>query len=257
MKVRGAREADAGTLLALRTALWPEREVRRHEREILLRAGARARHQTLLAEGPDGEVVGFAELTLVPGEAGRPARVLIGGLFVVPPARRQGVARNLLAAAEQWAHGRGASDLSCELDVADEAARAALVGLGFGDPRPRLHMTRAVRARSAPVAAAAPGPGPGPRTGAAAPAAAQVLAASVARPAYGPVFIVVNVLLSVLIVVSFAFTDIFSRDPVRGVLLPLLDVAGVVYFLSLFLLVRYRRRTDASARAGQLFRADG
>jgi hypothetical protein len=42
----------------------------------------------------------------------------------------------------------------------------------------------------------------------------------------------------------------------RGMLLPLLDVALLLYFMLLFVTMRYRKRADSSARADQLFRID-
>jgi hypothetical protein len=68
--------------------------------------------------------------------------------------------------------------------------------------------------------------------------------------------LVVNVLLFAAAVASFAFTDIYARDMFRGVLLPLLDVGFVLYFLILFIVLRYRKRADSTARAERLFRGD-
>ncbi len=243
MKVRTAGERDATTLLALRLALWPQREVAEHERAIQARAAGRARHETLVAEDAAGQVVGFAELTFEPAGPERPAQVRLDALNVAPPARRQGVARELMRAAERWAHGRGAARIACDLDPDDERRREALGWLGFGDPRPRLTLSRTV---NAPLEL--------PREPAGAPAEEPPI---VMRPARSPALLVLNLALLAAAVASFAFTDIYARDVVRGVLLPLLDVAFVVYFLFLFVVLRYRRRVDAASRADRLFRGDG
>jgi len=71
-----------------------------------------------------------------------------------------------------------------------------------------------------------------------------------------PWFAVLNVVLLGAAVVSFMFTDIYSGEVLRGVVLPLLDAAFVLYFILLLLMLRYRNRTDSSARADQLFRND-
>ena len=42
----------------------------------------------------------------------------------------------------------------------------------------------------------------------------------------------------------------------RGGLLVLLDVAFVIYFMFLFVMLRYRKRADSTARAAELFRRD-
>ena len=68
--------------------------------------------------------------------------------------------------------------------------------------------------------------------------------------------LIVNIVLFIAAVVSFANTNIYTNDMVRGMLLPLLDVVFVLYFLFLWAAVRYRKRTDSNARVDQLFRVD-
>lgn len=245
LRVRAALPADREALLTLRCALWPQLDLAHHERELQRRAAAPARHQTLLLEDESGRACGFAELTRDAAEHAQPARVVLQCLFVSPPARRRGAARLLLAAAERWAHGRGAAALVCELDAADDAARRALEWLGFGEPEHRLRVVRRV---SAPLEMARTPAAPGP---------VAASASTPPAPARRPMLALVNVMLLVAATVSFAQTDIFARDMVRGVLLPLLDVVFVLYFLAVVLTWRYRRRADSSARAERLFRGDG
>lgn len=246
MKVRAADPRDARALLALRCALWPEREVRHLEQELRQRAESRARHETLLVEDEMGAVCGFAELTRNPGEPGQPHTVMLQAVFVAPPARRRGAAARLMMAAERWAHSRGASMLVCEVD-ADSIHRHDTLGwLGFADPQRRLRLQRPVSppmdiARETPASGAALGDEQPPL---------------VVERARSPWFAVLNVVLLGAAVVSFMFTDIYSRDALRGVVLPLLDAAFVVYFIFLVLMLRYRKRVDSSARADRLFRND-
>ena len=249
MKVRSAGTDDREQLLALRCALWPDIDPDAHRRAIALRADAPLRHEILVLEEARGRLTGFVELTRDAGEPGERARVRIHGLFVAPPARRRGGARALAAAAERWAHGRGAASLACELD-ADSAALACLERLGFADVQRTVRLEREVSApvepevpaEREPAAAVAGAPGAAP---APAPAAA-------ARRLLWPA---VNVVLLAAAVASFLATDIFSKDPIPGVLLPLLDVAFVIYFMFVYVLYRYRRRTDSSERAAELFRS--
>ena len=65
-----------------------------------------------LAPGPDD----FAELVR---------------FVVLPEARRRGVARRLVAAAESWARVQRIRTLRFRVDAADDAARAAARALGF------------------------------------------------------------------------------------------------------------------------------
>ena len=68
------------------------------------------------------------------------------------------------------------------------------------------------------------------------------------------VVVVGGLLMFACALVSFAYTDIYSRDVLRGVLLPLLDAVLVLWFLGVGLAWRYRRRTDAGEHADRLFR---
>lgn len=247
LQVRAAQPADRDALLALRCALWPQHEPLHHEREIRRRAQAAARHATLLVTDDAGRACGFVELTRKASDAGAPGRVLLDGVFVAPPARRRGAARRLLAAAEHWAHGRGAALLVCELDAADTASREALAWLGFGDPEQRVRVVRRV---SAPLQVSRPAAVPGP-------AAGLAPAARSARSGAHPVAMLVHLLLFAAALASFAYTDIYARDMLHGVLLPLLDVLFVLYFMGVVLTWRYRRRADSSRRAERLFRDDG
>jgi aminoglycoside 6'-N-acetyltransferase I len=247
VKVRPARREDREPLLGLRCALWPDRDLARHEREMRQRADAPARHETLLLEDADGRISGFAELTREHGAPGAEVRVSLEALFVAPTRRRQGGARMLLEAAERWAHSRGASALGCDVSATEHLALEALSWLGFGQPEHRVTLTRQV---NVPLEVARPAPGEA-RAG-----AASLEPVLVMEPARGSTMLVVNVLLFAAAVASFAFTDIYARDMFRGVLLPLLDVGFVLYFLILFIVLRYRKRADSTARAERLFRGD-
>jgi len=248
MKVRAALPADRQALLALRCALWPQCQLPQHEDELSRRAQSGARHETLLVENEDGRPCGFVELTREPPEPGRPGRVILLGVYVSPPVRRRGAARLLLAAAERWAHGRGAAHLVCDLDAQDAVAHEALAWLGFGEAEQRLRVYRRVNVPLEVVRA--------PAAAAAAPTALAARAAPAGRAGAGPLLVLLNVLLFAAALASFAHTDIFARDTVRGVVLPLLDVVFVLYFLAVGLAWRYRRRADSSTRAERLFRGE-
>jgi aminoglycoside 6'-N-acetyltransferase I len=245
VKVRSADAGDREHLVALRCALWPDIEPDSHRRAIALRADAPLRHEILVLQESLDRITGFVELSRDAGEPGEGARVRIHGLFVAPPARRRGGARALVAAAERWAHGRGAASLVCELD-ADSEALACLDRLGFGGARRTVRVERPVSAGIEPVVPVLPDQS--------APVAAAGPVAAAEPPGRRVLWLVVNALVLAAAVASFLATDIFSKELVPGVLLPLLDVAFVIYFMFVFVIHRYRRRTDSSARAAELFR---
>ncbi len=94
----------------MRSALWPEADAAELARE----AAAFFTRPYLIdavfvAEAPDGDLVGFVELSLrshADGCSSSPVPY-VEGWYVVPAARRQGVGRALFAAAEAWGTAGG------------------------------------------------------------------------------------------------------------------------------------------------------
>jgi len=252
LKVRAARSDDRDGVLGLRCALWPDRDPQEHRRAIDVRIDSPLQHGLLVLEDARARLSGFVEVSREPATPGRSAGARVQGLFVAPGARGNGGARLLVDAAGRWAHGRGAATLAFEIDVDSDAA-AVVERLGFATVRRTVRLERRV---SAPLEITAPGP----RTPALVAPASAATVAPVYLPPAAPApsrrlpVLVANLLLLAAAVASFLATDIFSRDPVRGLLLPLLDVGFVIYFMVLFAMMRYRKRADSSARAAELFR---
>lgn len=87
-------------------------------------ADTRTRHY-VAAEGPDGELLGWAGIRVVSGEA----EVLTVG--VVPAARRTGLARRMVDDLLAEAVRRGAREAYLEVRVDNVAARALYTSEGF------------------------------------------------------------------------------------------------------------------------------
>ena len=118
--IRGARPEDGEVWRELRTAHWPD-GVEDHAREIAaFFAGTLAEPQAVfLAEG-QGEVMAVMELSArsdLPSLEG----VKVGyveGFYIVPKFRGQGLARQLLRTAQDWAREQG-----CPKFASDRAGR--------------------------------------------------------------------------------------------------------------------------------------
>lgn len=101
--------------------------------EAWTRSGYRAeladsRHRTYVAaEGPEGELLGWAGVRVLADEA----EILTVG--VVPTARRQGLARQLVAALLDAARAGGAAQIYLEVRVDNAAARALYLTEGFAE----------------------------------------------------------------------------------------------------------------------------
>lgn len=131
-------EHDATTWLEMRKALWPEDSDREHRGEIdQFFAGEFPRWPwaALLAEDASGVVLGFAEVSVRPyAEACRTDRVAyLEGWFVRAEARKRGVGRALVVAAEKWGRAQGCSEFASDADPQNDVSKAAHGALGFLD----------------------------------------------------------------------------------------------------------------------------
>jgi aminoglycoside 6'-N-acetyltransferase I len=135
--VRSARPDDAAAWLWLRHALWPDGSKAEHAAEIdqFFAGTTREPAAVLLAEDGADRLLGMAELSIRPcAEGCRTNRVAyLEGWYVVPEARRRGVGRALVAAAEQWARGQGCTEFASDTQLENETSAAAHVALGFAE----------------------------------------------------------------------------------------------------------------------------
>lgn len=135
--VRRAKPSDAASWLQMRLALWPDGSEAEHraEMERFFADDAREPLAVLVAEKGAGGVVGFAELSLrAYAEGCRSDRVAyLEGWYVVPEARREGVGRALLAAAEGWGRSQGCTEFASDAEADNHVSAAAHRAAGFTD----------------------------------------------------------------------------------------------------------------------------
>lgn len=120
--IRKAAFSNAVAAADLALQLWPDHDTRelQTEFESLLTDEGAAVFLACVDETP----VGFAQCQLrndyVEGTSSSPVGYL-EGIFVTPAYQKQGIARALLAACENWAKQRGCSEFAsdCELDNQD------------------------------------------------------------------------------------------------------------------------------------------
>jgi L-amino acid N-acyltransferase YncA len=119
--------------LEMRRALWPQPETT-HRREMAALLAQPERYGQFVARSADGMPAGFAEAAIrhdyVNGTQSSPVAFL-EGIYVHPSARRQGVARALVLAVEQWAGVRGCRELASDALLDNEASHAMHRALGF------------------------------------------------------------------------------------------------------------------------------
>ena len=132
--VRAVRKDDAEVWRRMRVALWPDGG-QSHAREIeeFFAGTLHMPLEVLLALDEGGAGLGFAELSIRPyAEDCVTDRVAyLEGWYVVPDARRQGIGRALVSAAEEWARGQGCTEFGSDALLDNEVSAAAHHALGF------------------------------------------------------------------------------------------------------------------------------
>ena len=135
--IRSATHTDAAAWLEMRRALWPDGTEAEHRREIdrYLAGEAREPAAVLLAENVTGQAVGFVELSVRPYAEGcrTPFVAYLEGWYVAPEARRQGVGRALIDAAEEWGRAQDCSELASDAHPENDVSAIAHRAAGFAD----------------------------------------------------------------------------------------------------------------------------
>jgi aminoglycoside 6'-N-acetyltransferase I len=132
--VRSVGKDDAEVWRRMREALWPD-DGQSHAREIeqFFAGTLHMPLEVLLAVNEDRDALGFAELSIRPyAEDCVTDRVAyLEGWYVVPEARRRGVGRALVEAAERWAVTQGCTEFGSDALLDNDVSAAAHHALGF------------------------------------------------------------------------------------------------------------------------------
>ncbi|HEY3113246.1 MAG TPA: GNAT family N-acetyltransferase [Gemmatimonadaceae bacterium] len=134
MKIRVYRDTDWSDWVRLSLALFPE--YRAEELAAGMRDHrARSDAEVFVAERDDGSVAGFVEVGSRPYADGCDTSPVgyIEAWYVEPDVRRSGYGRALLAAAEEWARGRGYREMGSDSRLDNEISHAAHRRAGYDE----------------------------------------------------------------------------------------------------------------------------
>ena len=134
MKIEPCASAEQPGWLRLRQALWPEAGREEQLREMAAFVAEPRRHGQFVAYSPSHEAIGLAEVSLrsdyVNGTHSSPVAFL-EGLYVVPQARRKGVATALVAAVCEWACRTGCREIGSDAVLENSISHVVHRALGF------------------------------------------------------------------------------------------------------------------------------
>lgn len=125
MQIEPCASAEQPGWLRLRQALWPEAGRDEHLLEMASFVADARRYGQFLAYSPSHEAIGLAEVSL------RGDHAFLDGLYVVPQARRKGVATALVAAACEWARQAGCREIASDAVLENSISHVVHRALGF------------------------------------------------------------------------------------------------------------------------------
>ena len=134
--IRPIEARDRSAWVAQRAALWPDAapvELDREAERYFAKPNDRIFPEIVFVAENGGHLVGMIELSLrsvADGCVSSPVPY-IEAWFVVEPARRQGVGRALVDAAEAWARAQGFAEMASDVQLENQVSEAAHKSLGF------------------------------------------------------------------------------------------------------------------------------
>jgi len=133
--IRSIEARDAAAWGTMRARLWPHADAGELLREtaVFVAAGDPFIDAAFIAEDEAAKPLGFVELSIRDFANGCDSMPIpfVEGWYVEPDARRQGLGRALMRAAETWAAEAGYAELASDTEVANVASQGAHAALGF------------------------------------------------------------------------------------------------------------------------------
>jgi aminoglycoside 6'-N-acetyltransferase I len=122
--------------IELRRELWPQCSDSEHLAEMSATCSSPIRASAFVAKNKAARAVGFVEVAArtdyVNGTNASPVG-FIEGIYVIPNARKRGIGRELIAAAETWARDVGCRELASDARIDNEMSHAFHRSVGFAE----------------------------------------------------------------------------------------------------------------------------
>lgn len=148
VRVRPVGATDSDAWSAMRARLWPGANAEELAGEVaVFLAGASLPAPIAAFIAVDPAPVGFLELGLRPYANGCDSMPVpfVEGWYVEADARRRGVGRLLLEAAEEWSRNRGYAELGSDTQLWNDASLDAHTACGFSETERVIYLRKKLR----------------------------------------------------------------------------------------------------------------
>ena len=143
-RVRAITANDASEWFRLRKLLWDESSDDEHRTEMY---DIYEHHETqlvLVAETDGGKLIGFLEASIRPfvEDCHSDHVGYLEGWFVEPQYRKHGIGRTLVRAAENWARGKGCTEMASDAEIGNDLSLKAHQTLGYEETSRLVHLRK-------------------------------------------------------------------------------------------------------------------
>lgn len=124
--------------------LWDESGDDEHRREMLDIFEHSQTQLVLVAESSHGNLIAFLEASIRPfvEDCETDAVGYLEGWFVEPEFRQTGIGAKLVAAAENWARGKGCTEMASDSEIGNDLSLKAHQSLGYEETSRLVHLRK-------------------------------------------------------------------------------------------------------------------
>ena len=143
-RVREVKASDAPEWFRLRKLLWDESGDDEHRAEMV---DIYEHHETqlvLVAETDSARLVGFLEASIRPfvEDCHTDHVGYLEGWFVEEKYRKRGIGRKLVKTAENWARGKGCTEMASDSEIGNDSSLQAHQKLGYEETSRLVHLRK-------------------------------------------------------------------------------------------------------------------
>jgi len=143
-RIRELEPSDLEELFRLRSLLWDQVPAGDHQNEVLDILRHSDTEQIFVAEGENGNLAGFLEVSIRPFVEDCETENVgyLEGWFVDEAHRRQGIGRDLVRSAEIWARSKGCTEMASDVEFGNSISLSAHKELGYGETSRLVHLKK-------------------------------------------------------------------------------------------------------------------